>query len=67
MIEVEGYKAFRGQMKIIPKNERIKPFIIDGDFLYKPDYKCWYNGGSSYPEDICHIVKDDTLILTEYE
>ena len=53
IICVEGYKAFRGIMQITPKNPKIKPFELSGEWLYKPDTKCWYGNGSSYPEEIC--------------
>lgn len=59
MIEVEGYKAFKGIMKIIPVC-KLLPFLLEGDFLYKPDTKCWYHKGSSYPEEICKIMEDKT-------
>lgn len=55
IIEVEGYKAFRGSMKITPRSSLIPPFTVNGDWLYQPNYKCWYNDQSSYPEDICEI------------
>lgn len=60
MIKVEGYKAFRGIMKIIPKSNLIPPFNIEGDFLYKPEYDCWYNKGSSYPANVCEVLEDYT-------
>lgn len=60
MIKVEGYKAFKGVMKITPKNEKFSPFEKDGDWLYKPEYDCWYCGGSSYPASICEVVEDYT-------
>lgn len=61
MIEVEGYKAFKGTMKIVPKGGYIQPFEVQGQWLYKPQYKCWYCDNSSYPEEICVIVKDLTV------
>lgn len=66
MISVDGYKAFRGTMKIkatIPNGAGgfdKKSFGIYGDWLYKPETKCWYNKTSSYPETICEIAKDET-------
>lgn len=56
MICVEGYKAFRGTMKISPKN--MEPKFVLGDWLYKPEYDCWYGNGSSYPASICEIYID---------
>lgn len=55
IIEVEGYKAFRGTMLIKPRSSTFPPFTVTGDWLYKPECKCWYNSQSSYPEDICSI------------
>jgi hypothetical protein len=59
MIAVEGFKAFHGTMLISPR-VAIEPFEITGDWLYKPEYKCWYGGGRSFPEEICKIVKEET-------
>lgn len=59
MIKVEGYKAFKGTMKIIPVSKEIAPYEISGDWLYKPDTDCWYCGGWSYPEQICEVMKED--------
>ena len=58
MIEVEGYKMFRGVMRITPKSELIKPFKLKGDWLYKPENDCWYGCGNSYHAGICEIVED---------
>lgn len=57
VIEVEGYKAFRGIMKIEYKSLYAMPMEIAGEWLYKPDTGCWYCGGRSYPDVICTIVK----------
>ena len=45
MIEVEGYKAFKGIMKIKPKCEGVSSFELEGDWLFKPDTQCWYGRG----------------------
>jgi len=34
MIQVEGYKAFRGTMRITPKNPQFPQQEIHGDWLY---------------------------------
>ena len=60
MIKVEGYKAFKGTMKITPKNADFKPFELEGDWLYKPDADCWYGGGRSFCASICEVVEDLT-------
>lgn len=58
MIEVEGYKAFNGIVKIKPKCDGIKPFELEGSWLYKPDTDCWYGKGSSFPKEIFEVVKE---------
>lgn len=58
MIKVEGFMAFKGVMKIIPKTDKIKPFEICADWLYKPSCDCWYGNGSSYPSEVCEIVSE---------
>lgn len=59
MINVEGYKAFRGVMKITPIIKEIEPYEVYGDWLYKPDFNCWYGNGRSYPANICEVIKED--------
>lgn len=60
MIRVEGYKAFHGDMKIVPKNVLYRPFyIVDKDWLYRPDTDCWYGDGSSFPAEICEPVENN--------
>lgn len=61
MITVEGYKAFRGTMKITPKCPEVSPFTVSGAWLYKPDTDCWYCGGNSFVADICEVIKDFTV------
>lgn len=60
MICSEGYKAFRGTMRIVPKNPNMKPYELTTDWLYKPEYQCWYGRGSSFPEEICEVLVDLT-------
>lgn len=60
MIEVEGFKAFRGSMEIRKKFDEVVlghrvSNIVTGDWLYIPDRGCWYCRGKSYPENICII------------
>lgn len=55
IISVEGYKAFFGTMKIIPKDPKYLPYEIFGEWLYKPDTDCWYCRGQSYSAKCCHI------------
>lgn len=53
ILSCEGYKMFRGEATIVPVNR--SPYKVCGDWLYKPEWDCWYCGGSSYPAG---IVKD---------
>jgi hypothetical protein len=56
MIIVDGYKAFRGTMRISPKNPAVPPYEKTCDWLYKPDSGCWYGGGRSFPAQVCEVV-----------
>ena len=60
MLKCEGYKMFFGTMQITPKTDVVKPFKLEGTWLYKPEHKCWYCKGFSYMEDICAVVEDKT-------
>ena len=61
MICVEGYKAFRGTMRITPRanGEPIpeKSWELTGDWLYRPDTGCWYGKGQSFPAALCTPVE----------
>ena len=64
MLKTEGYKMFHGVMTITPKPVgecNIPPTDIDGVWLYKPEYDCWYCKGWSYPAEICTIKVDKTI------
>ena len=52
---------FVGTMMIFPKCNEIQPFPITGTWLYKPEYNCWYCNGSSYHNDIVHLIEDKTV------
>ena len=56
IICVEGYKAFKGVMRITPKNTNFQPYLLGGDWLYKPDTLCWYCRGCSFTKDVCEVV-----------
>lgn len=66
MIKVEGYKAFRGVMRIVPKVAGVEPYEIKGDWLYRPESDCWYVSGAkcwwnnSFLAEICEVVEDYT-------
>lgn len=64
MIKVDGYKAFRGTLRVTPTATGFKPYSITGDCLYKPEHDCWYvqpeHGFSqSIPADICKVEEDN--------
>ena len=62
MIEVEGYKAFHGDMRITPGNKLYPAFYVcDKDWLYKPDTACWYGAGASYPANCCEPILTDNM------
>lgn len=65
MLSCEGYKMFLGTMKIKPKNANISAFEVYGHWLYKADTNCWYCNGSSYSADICEVVTDHDIYVTE--
>ncbi len=54
IVEVQGFKAFHGTMRIHWRN--IEPEEIFGDWLYRPDTNCWYTGAREYPAEICTII-----------
>lgn len=60
MINVEGYKAFRGTMRITPPLTKCFSEELTGDWLYKPEYGCWYGKGRSFPVSVCEVVEDET-------
>jgi hypothetical protein len=49
---------FRGSALITPKNATMLPFRVKGDWLYKPDAKCWYCNGHSFPEGIVGDIQE---------
>lgn len=59
MICVEGYKAFRGTMKVTPGNPAYPPYELTGDWLYKPDTDCWYCKGQSFPAFTCNPIETE--------
>ena len=57
MIEVEGFKAFRGLMQIqIVTDGKMYQAEFFGDWLYKPEPDCWYHKGASFPAKFCKVV-----------
>ncbi len=68
MLSCEGYKMFRGWATIVPKNGK-SPYKVYGDWLYKPEWECWYCAGSSYPKEIVTDFHDyqEAIILDMME
>lgn len=56
IVMCEGYQAFRGTMRIAPSSGNTED--ITGDWMYKPDTRCWYCRGRSYPVEICTIHQE---------
>ena len=59
MLICEGYKMFKGSAMIVPKNPKFKPHKEHGVWLFKPEHRCWYCGGVSYPEEIVQEIEED--------
>lgn len=57
MLQCEGYRMFQGTATIRPLTD-MKPFDVTGTWLYKPEYKCWYCQGRSYPEAIVTDIRE---------
>ncbi len=57
ILRCEGYQMFEGIMEIVPKTDKLRPFTVEGTWLFKPEYNCWYCKGSSYPSDICKVIE----------
>lgn len=60
MLECEGYKMFKGSAVFRRTTVNFTPFREIGTFLYKPDTKCWYVNGRSYPAEIVEQIEDDS-------
>lgn len=58
MLTCEGYKMFFGVCKINWANGYSEDIL--GTWLYKPEYKCWYCNGRSYPASVVEVLKDKT-------
>ena len=60
MLSSEGYKMFRGTARIVPLTDRFAPYEVSGDWLYKPEWDCWYVNGSSYPAEIVKDIREES-------
>lgn len=59
MLECEGYKMFFGTATVSPKSKMVEPFEVNGTWLYKPEYDCWYVNGRSFIADIVSNIKEE--------
>ena len=59
MLKCEGYKMFRGEATVTPKNPQFPVQTIHGTWLYKPEWDCWYVNGGSYPAEIVSDIQED--------
>ena len=59
MLKCEGYMMFRGTATIRPKSQSRKEYKEHGDWLYKPEWDCWYVNGSSYPAEIVENIEEE--------
>ena len=60
MLTREGYKMFRGTGEIHHAKTGALIETQYGDWLYKPEYDCWYVNGRSYPAECVFVVTDET-------
>ena len=61
ILECDGYKMFKGTMKIKPpQSKRFKSYPLEGVWLYRPDTNCWYcssGSGRGFLASCCERVK----------
>ena len=60
MLTSEGYKMFRGTGAIHNAKTGKEIELQCGDWLYKPEYDCWYVNGHSYPAECVKVLTDET-------
>ena len=58
MIEVNGYKAFHGVMRITSLAPSIEPREVEADWLYRPDIKGWQSNYEAFPANVCKIISE---------
>ena len=63
MLKSEGYMMFRGSATVRPVNGQV--FILTGDWLYKPEWDCWYVNGHSIPASIVSNIREDVDVFLE--
>lgn len=62
MLTCEGYKMFKGTMRVEPKSVCFPREDVYGTWLYKPDTDYWYCNGRSYSPRIVTLVEDLTEV-----
>lgn len=60
MLECEGYKMFKGEATITPRNPQFPAKTVYGTWLYNPEWDVWYVNGSSYPAEVVSGFKEDS-------
>ena len=60
MLQSEGYKMFRGIGTIHNAKTGKEIELQCGEWLYKPEYDCWYVNGHSYPAECVTVLTDET-------
>lgn len=63
MLKSEGYKMFRGSATVRPANGQV--LILTGDWLYKPEWDCWYVNGHSIPASIVADFQEEKDAILE--
>lgn len=58
MLECEGFRMFRGSALVTPACQ-VKPFRVQGTWLYRPDFDYWYVAGHSYSPKIISDIQED--------
>lgn len=65
MLQCEGYKMFKGTMRLLARLPGANDILYTGTWLYRPDNRMWYlNGcpdypfGTSFHEDRVQIVEE---------
>ena len=65
MLKSEGYMMFRGTARVVPVSDKFPAKDITGDWLYKPEWDCWYVNGRSYPASIVQDIREEESDLKE--
>ena len=63
MLKSEGYMMFRGSATVTPVNG--EPFEFSGDWLYKPEWDCWYVKGHSIPAKIVSNIREEKDVFLD--